>query len=420
MYLMPQNVFRVVSIIIVIMISGLAVNLASASDWTQWGGPRRNFMVEAKGISTSWPANGPRKVWSRPLGEGHSMVIAEGSRLYTMYSNGEKEFVVSLDAATGKTVWEHTNDAPSAGMNYEFGKGPHSTPLIAGDFLFTIGVVGKMQCLNKNTGKPVWSHDLWSELKGTRDDRGYSCSPVAYKNLIIVTLGGNGQALVAFNQKDGAIVWKKHDFMTSPSSHMIINVGGQDQLVAFLGKEIVGLDPNTGERFWSHTHETDWGLNISTPVWGEDNLLFLSSAYKGGSRVLRLTKEGDKTTATELWFHRQMRVHHGTIVRIGDYVYASNGDFGPSFFTAVNVKTGAVAWRDRAFPKTNFVYADGKFVILDEDGSLAIATATPQGLTVHCKAQVLQNLAWTAPTLVGTRLYVRDRKTIAALELGKE
>jgi hypothetical protein len=30
----------------------------------------------------------------------------------------------------------------------------------------------------------------------------------------------------------------------------------------------------------------------------------------------------------------------------------------------------------------------------------------------------MQNLAWTPPTLVGTRLYARDRKTIAAFDLG--
>jgi len=375
-------------------------------------------MVDSKGIATSWPEGGPRKIWSRTLGEGHAMVICEGSRLYTMYSSGEKETVISMDAATGKTIWEHTYDAPSAGMNYEFGKGPHSTPIIVRDWLFTIGSLGRMYCLNKNTGKPVWSIDLWNELKATKDDRGYSCSPLAYKNMIIVTVGGKGQSLAAFNQKDGSIVWKKHDFATSPSSHQIINVGGQDQLVAFLGKEIVGLNPGNGDLIWKHTHETDWGLNITPPVWGDDNLLFLSSAYKGGSRVLKLTKEGDKTTVSEVWFHRQMRVHHGTTVRIGDFVYGSNGDFGPSFFTAVNVKTGEIAWRDRSFPKTTFVYADGKFVILDEDGNLAIASVTPGGLKVHCKAQILQNLAWTAPTLVGTRLYVRDRKTIAALELG--
>jgi hypothetical protein len=153
------------------------------------------------------------------------------------------------------------------------------------------------------------------------------------------------------------------------------------------------------------------------PVWGSDNLLFISSAYSGGSRVLRLKQQGGEMTVEELWSHKRMRVHHGTIVRIGDYVYASSGDFGPSFFAAVNVKTGDMPYQDRTFPKTNFVLADGKFIILDEDGNLALATASPTGLKVISKVSVLKNLAWTAPTLVGTKLYLRDRRTIAALDL---
>ena len=56
--------------------------------------------------------------------------------------------------------------------------------------------------------------------------------------------------------------------------------------------------------------------------------------------------------------------------------------------------------------------------MLDEDGTLGLATISPAGLQVTAKASVLDHLAWTPPTLVGTKLYVRDRKTIAALELG--
>jgi hypothetical protein len=37
---------------------------------------------------------------------------------------------------------------------------------------------------------------------------------------------------------------------------------------------------------------------------------------------------------------------------------------------------------------------------------------------VLAKAAILENRAWTPPTLVGTRLYARDRKTIASFELG--
>jgi hypothetical protein len=39
-------------------------------------------------------------------------------------------------------------------------------------------------------------------------------------------------------------------------------------------------------------------------------------------------------------------------------------------------------------------------------------------LTTTSKAAVLSNNSWTAPSLAGTRLYLRDRKNIVALELG--
>ena len=401
----------------IFLLSAIFTNARAQSDWTQWGGPNRDFTTNSTGLAANWPNTGPRQLWSRPLGEGYSAILASGNTLYTMYSANEQEIVIALAADTGKTIWEYKYDSPHAGMDYEYGSGPHATPLLVGDLLYTAGATGKLLALDKNTGKVAWSHDLWKELGGTKRDRGYSCSPIAYKNTIILTLGGAGQTLIAFNQKDGTVAWKNQTFQLSPASPIIVNVDGQDQLIAFLGKVVAGLDPNNGNLLWSHPHVTEWGLNISTPVWGKDNLLFLSSAYSGGSRVLRLTQKDGKTTAEELWFHRRMRVHHGTAIRIGDYVYGSSGDFGPAFFTAVNVKTGEIAFQDRSFPKASFVLADGKLIILDEDGNLALATASPTGLKVISKASVLRNLAWTVPTLVGTKLYLRDRRTIVALDL---
>ena len=81
------------------------------------------------------------------------------------------------------------------------------------------------------------------------------------------------------------------------------------------------------------------------------------------------------------------------------------------------MKTGKVAWQDRRFPKANFIYADGKLVVVDEDGNLALASVSPQGLKVLSKVSLLQSNAWTAPSLVGTKLYVRDRHTMMALDL---
>jgi outer membrane protein assembly factor BamB len=81
------------------------------------------------------------------------------------------------------------------------------------------------------------------------------------------------------------------------------------------------------------------------------------------------------------------------------------------------VKTGNILFQDRSFPKSTFIYADNKLIILDEDGNLALATISPQGLKVISKASVFAGRSWTVPTLDGTKLYLRDRKIIQALDL---
>lgn len=403
---------------LLLLIAGSAT--AQTQGWPQWGGPNRNFKSDATGLSGSWPATGPRQIWSRELGEGYSAIVAAGGTLYTMYRKGEDEIVIALDAQNGKTVWEYRYPAPFLkGMDMGNGPGPHATPLVVGDLLFTAGVNSKIHCLDRRTGKLAWSHDLWGEFKGTFIDTGYSASPIAYQDNIIVTVGGTGQALMAFDQKSGRLAWKGLDFAASPSSPTLINLGGQDQLVVFMAKQVIGADPQNGNLLWSHPHVTDWDLNISTPVWGEDNLLFLSSAYGVGSRVLQLTRSDSRTTVKELWYNPRVRVHKDPAIRVGDFVYASSGDFGPAPLTSVNVKTGQIAWQDRSFAKASLVYADGKFIILDEDGNLGLASVSPSGLKVHSKVALLERQAWTVPTLIGTRLYVRDRKKMLALDLGQ-
>jgi outer membrane protein assembly factor BamB len=402
---------------------------ASPADWTQFGGPTRDFMVETTGLAASWPASGPRRLWSRALGDGHSSILADGARLFTMYrplssrsTPHEEEVVVALDASSGKTLWESRHDGSVKGLDISRGLGPYSTPIVVGDRLFAVTTRRELLAFDKASGKRLWGHDFKTEYGAPLEDSyhgGYSCSPIAYKNTIILMMGGKDQAVAAFDQATGALVWKTGNFGASPSSPTLVTIDGQQQLILLGGDAVMGLDPDTGRTLWSHPHATDFGLGVSIPVWSQStHLLFLSSAYKAGSRVLELHQQGGKTTVAERWFSRRMRVHFGSIIRLGDYVYASSGDFGPAFLMALDIKTGDVAWQDRAFSKSQLLYADGKFIILDEDGQLGLASMSPQGLTVLAKAPVLQNISWTPPTLVGTTLYARDRRTAVALDLG--
>ena len=147
------------------------------------------------------------------------------------------------------------------------------------------------------------------------------------------------------------------------------------------------------------------------------NHIFFSSPM-AGAKGLKLTNSGGKTEIEEVWATRKIQFYHVTSVRQGDYVYGTTGMRAPAFMSAINVKTGEIAWRKRDFAKANVIGADGKLIILDEDGNLAIATATPEDLVVHSKVELLDKVAWTVPTLVGKTLFVRDKNTIRALDLG--
>lgn len=406
------------------------ISSAPATAWLEWGGPRRNFTSDAVGLADAWPESGPPRAWTRELGDGHSSILVDAGRLYTMYrpltnENGrwsDEEVVIALDAPTGRTIWEHRYPSSLQGMDLQYGPGPHSTPLIVGERLFTTGTNKQIFALDKTTGAVAWSHDLVKEFNAPphyvnmSQKPGYHCSPVAYKNMIFVTAGGPGQAVIAFRQDDGALVWRSGEFAIAPASPLVITVQGQDQLIIFASDRVVGLNPDTGAVLWSHPHPRRQDVNVTTPVWSpEDNLLLVSSAQDSGTRVLELSRAGVK----ELWYTNKVRVYFTTVIRIGDYYYGSSGEYGPIFFTAIHARTGEIALQDRSLARSSFLYADGKLIILDEDGTLALATASPQQLKVLAKTPLLNAKAWTVPTLAGTKLYVRDRATIAALELGR-
>lgn len=415
------------------------IGAEARAQWTQFGGPNRNFMVDAKGLAEKWPEDGPRKLWQRELGDGYSEIAVDNGVLYTMYRIGDEEIAVALNAETGATLWEHKTPSTFTETMAQFGPGPHTSPLVAGDRVCVIGTNAILTCHDKKNGKVIWQHDLPKDFGGHVPGRGYGNSPIAYKDTIIVAVDRDrkdeekppeenkekkeekkteGQSLMAFNLADGKVIWKSQDYEVSYASPILINFQGEEQLVMLLQKGIMAVNPKNGELLWHKALEPE-GANLTSPLWTGDDLIFCSSAYDSGSRVIKLTKKDGKTVPEELWYGRKMRIHHGNVVRIGDYVYGSSGDFGPAFFMAANIKTGEVTWRERGFSKATCLLADNKLILLDEDGTLALASVTPEKFTVHSKVKLAEKYAWAAPALAGTKLFIRDRKHIMALDIGK-
>ena len=387
--------------------------------WTQWGGPHRNFQTEASGLKETWPASGPAVIWQRPLGEGYSSPAGEDGVLYTMYGRPRQETVMAANAADGKTLWEHETPMTFQSDAPEMGNGPYSTPLIVGDRLFTTGVAGRMQCFEKKTGKLVWTQQLWTDHHGSRMMYGYASSAIAFRETVIVPVGGPGKAVMAFRQSDGSVAWSQNNFGNVYSSPILIDVGGLEQLALVMDGFVIGINPHNGDLQWQVPFKADYSIAVASPVWGPDNLLFVSSEYNAGTKVIELKRNGLQTIATELWNSNRLRLHHGNAMRIGDAIYFSSGGKGSqAILSAVDARSGKIYWQERSIEKATFVWADQKLITLDQDGNLMIAHPSPQGFKIVAKAPLLTHLSWTPPVLVGTRLYIRDRKSLMAVDLG--
>ena len=407
--------------------------VAQQTEWLRWGGPRGDFVSEATGLADTWPESGPPEIWSRPLGAGHSSILVADGRLFTMYrvSHGPgggqpwtpRETVIALDAASGETLWEYSY--PSKNQDFGQGAGPHATPLIVGGRLFTTGTNKELHAFDPASGALLWSKNLVTDfgapplLIRSMVKPGYGVTPLAYEDTIIMQVGGPGQSVMALRQRDGEVVWKAGSFLVSHSPAGLIPVDGRLHLVVFAGQAVVGMDPDTGEVLWAHAHDAGNDFNFQVPLYNaDDKILFFSSGYIGGSRAIRLVPDGDLVRTEELWYDPRLRFTFLNALRIGEFVYGTSGQGAAAILTATHVESGETAWRARGFSRASMLYADGKAILMEEDGDLSLVRLAPEGLRTLASTPLFDTTAWTVPTLVGTTLYARDRERIVALDLG--
>jgi len=392
-----------------------------AGEWLQWGGPDGDFTIQVEGLAEWWPEDGPKVLWQRPLGEGYSSILFKDDQLFTMYREGDDEVVVSLDARTGATKWEHRYTVETfPEMTLDFGLGPNATPLIVDERIISIGISGQIRCLDLASGELIWKHDLPAEYgRRQRDEEyGYSNHPMHHEGKIIVLVGGTDHAVVAFDPEAGSTVWKSEPGGISYAPTTLTTLGGREQFIYLEPEGVVGLDPATGQTLWRQPMEYSNGNHLTPIVKCDENHIWVGSQFPtGGGRLLEITGQGEKWSAKQIWFETYLRASHWTSIRIGDFIYGSTGGNEVSLLTAFNWTTGEVAWRRRGFHKAQSLYADGKLLFLDEDGRLTLAKVSPEGLEILDSAQVTESISWTLPTLVDTKLFARDKKNILALDL---
>lgn len=392
-----------------------------AEDWPQWRGPNRDGKSADTGLLKEWPAGGPKLAWKATgLGKGYSNMSVAAGRLFTMGDKDGAGYVMALNPADGKILWATKVGAPGSPDPSQWSyPGPRCTPTVSGDLVFALNAWGELICATADDGKEQWHKDLRKDFGGKPPTWGYSESPLADGDQIVVTPGGQSGAMVALDKKTGRTLWQSKDFTDDAQYSSIVpaDIGGTRQYIQLTAASVVGIAAKDGSVLWQALRKGNVAV-IPTPIV-DGNLIYVTSGYGAGSNLFKVTPDAGKFSVEQVYANRAMAVHHGGVVKVGDCLYGYSDSKG---LACQNFQTSEIAWSEKEkIKKCCLSYADGALYCREEDtGTVILLDASPTGYKEKGRLPQpdrAKEMAWPHPTIANGKLYLRDQDTLLCYEV---
>ncbi len=357
-------------------------------DWPEQRGPNRDGISKETGLPEKWTVNGENMLWRAPFG-GRSAPVIMGNRVYVQNPSGrgadEQERVMSLDADTGKVIWQYKfnvfqSDAPAHRVGWA---SPAADPETGN--LYAIGAGGFLVALSKD-GKRLWDRSIGEEFGAFTTHGGRMTSPMIDGNLVIVSLAvstwgkeaNRAQRIIALDKRTGDIIWVSNPggrpYDTAYAGMNIAMLGGQRLLIMGLGDGgVYAMKPQTGEKVWGKV-VAKRGLNTSMVVNGNTVIIShgdenLDSTERGIIAAIDGSQKGE--IKDYKWAVRGFSGGFSSPILDGDRVYQIEDG---SKMIAFDVVTGKELWKHQlgTVQKAPPVLADGKLYVGTESGKFFI------------------------------------------------
>ena len=394
----------------------LATQLA-AQEWAQWRGPSRDGIVAAVNAPAVWPASFQR-AWSVEIGEGYSSPVVSAARVYVQSRRDPDEIVTAVDLATGKILWQQKYAATFNKNQYavRMAKGPNSTPAVAGNSLFTLGVTGVLSAWNTQSGALLWRKDYSATVDTSKLFCGTAASPLVESGLLIIQVGSDVHAgrVIALDPATGTERWTWRGAGPGYASPIVITVGGVRQIVVMTEGSIEGIDTKTGFALWSAPFPEKWHENTATPIWTGAHLVVANAEL--GAHAFALRQAGGKWEAVEAWKNTDVPFYISTPVLADGVIYAhSNKQKGR--FVALDAATGAIHWatEGREGEHASILLTPSHVIYLTNAAKLVLARRSPSAFTADQRYDVADSETWAMPVLLPDGLIVRDSTSLFRL-----
>jgi outer membrane protein assembly factor BamB len=400
----------------------------SAADWPQYRGPTHDGKTSERLLKT-WPTGGLKQVWKVPTTDGFSVFSVGHGRAFTLVAREldgvRREVCLALDADTGKELWaaplgaaKYDGGGDRGASDNQGGDGPRSTPTVDGDRVYVLDAHLLLVCLEAKTGKRLWSNDLVTSMGARNIDWQNAASPVLDGDAVFVCCGAPGQSLVAFNKRDGSVLWKGENDAMTHASPVPATIHGVRQVIFFTQPGLVSVDAKTGKVLWRYGFRYSVSTAASPIV--ADDIVYCSAGYGVGSAAVRIQKNGADFSATELWRLTGNKVanHWSTPVLKDGHLYGmfSFKEFGTGALKCVELATGKEVWAQPQFGPGGVVLADGVLLALSDRGELVLVDPSPAGYKELARTQAVTGKCWNHPVVSGGRIYARSTKEAVCLE----
>jgi len=405
-------------LILTLSLQGKPSAVASGDlSWSQWRGPTRDGYLEKE---SPWPKSISKEIlrlsWRKKLGKGYPGPIVSEKLVFTVETKGKNEVVRAFDRESGKQKWETSWPGSMSVPFFAWKNGSwvRSTPAYDGKNLYVAGMRDFLVCIDADTGKKKWSVDFMERYKAPLPAFGFVCSPLIDGEHLYVQAGSG---LVKLEKETGKSIWRSLSdkggmYGSAFSSPTIASPQGKRQLLVQTRTDLAGVDLKDGKVLWRQPIKAFRGMNILTPsIYG--NGIFTSS-YGGKTLLFDLSETPSGFSVSEKWQNRQEGYMSGPII-IDDFCYIH---LRKQRMTCIDMKNGDTKWiSEKSFGKYMSMVSNGKEIIaLDEDGTLYLIEPNSQKLSVRESREISDEPSWAHLALSGRQMFVRELEAIACYE----
>lgn len=405
--------------------SGGAETVSSApSDWPCWRGSNGDAISTETDWTWKWPADGPKKLWTAPVGIGFSAISIADGRAYTMGHKPNEpdderqekytdDTVWCFDAANGQIIWKQSYPCKLVANMHE--GGPAATPAIADGRVFTLAKEGHVYCFDAIKGDILWKTELKKLLDVEMPPWGFSCSPRVFGDKVIIDAGPT----VALNVKSGEVVWKSKDFVAGYGSPTFFTIGGEPLVAVLNNQYLIVLRLKDGSLVDKAVWTSPYATSSTSPVvetTDKGATIFISTGYNTGCALFDLA-DGK---LIQRYKNKNMRNHMATCVAWKGLLFGFDGNTPPSSavrFVALKRDSGELLWKyperkegddEPGLGAGTVMRAGDKLIALADDGRLVVGEASEAGFKQLASAEVLKGKCWTTPVLSHGRVYCRN------------